>query len=414
MSDFQDLISSWCLQEQERIIAALCDYIGINTISPNEYAALPFLTRYLEPLGFQFERRAIPEAFWTHPERCPAPLSKFGDRQYILRATRPGTIGKKRLAINCHLDVVPLTSGFEEGFKARWKGDSIIGRGACDTKGNLMMFAEAIRFLDTQAIAIPDDLILDLVVEEEIGGNGGLASVLSGLDANAVLALEPTGFEVFRGHRGCITFEINLFGQSTHMGAAETGLNAIDLAFMVIQRLRAMEGELIQAARQHEAFARWSRPIQINVGQIKGGEWHGSVPEHCQLLGNLGFLPHYGLEGAKKMLDGLLAETVGAQEGARYELTFPGLHNEGCLTAADDPFIHTFIEAARCAGLEIGRVDAWHVSCDCRHYSRTLGLPTLIFGCGQLERAHSNNEQLMLADLYRGIGIICEFLKRGL
>lgn len=399
-------LNGWWSAERDRIARTLADFVRIDTTAPNEPAAIPFLQRYLGPLGFTLVERPIPDLFWSHPERCPPPLSRLTYGRTLLRAHRPGRAGGGHLAVNCHLDVVPLTEGFGDGFQPVVAGGRVTGRGAADTKGNLVMMAETVRFLDHAGRPPGCELTLDLVAEEETGGNGALASALAGLDADCALVLEPTGLEVFCGHRGCVTFEARFSAHATHMGSASgPPTSAIDLAILGIAALRRLETRMIADAAGDPLFEGWSRPLQINVGRIEGGEWHGSVPARCRIVGNCGFLPCHGLDGARSMLEETLAAVVADVPGAGVELRWPGLRNEAL---AGDP-AHPFA-AALAAAAGQGPIRAWNVSCDGRHYGRTLGLPTAIFGCGRLDQAHAEGETLDLADLARGIAILADVL----
>ena len=118
------------------------------------------------------------------------------------------------------------------------RATTILGRGACDTKNNLVMLVEAIRFLREAGIPLWRTPILDLPIEEEIGGNGTLNLLLHNPSADEAVCLEPTGLQVLRGHRGCLSFQVDVHGRSVHMGSTGTGLDAIAGAIDVIAALR--------------------------------------------------------------------------------------------------------------------------------------------------------------------------------
>lgn len=401
MRDF----SLWFAAERDRITRDLCEYISIDTTSPYERSAYPFLRDYLSPLGFEFHELSVPDNFWVHPERCPPSFSYVNSSTKILRARRPGGVGGRKLVVNSHVDVVPLSENFATGFTPKVTEQAVVGRGAVDTKGNLIAFAEALRYLQVTSGGPSHEILLDLTVEEEIGGNGSLASVLSGIDADCALVLEPTGGEIFRGHRGCVTFAATFFGLSTHMGHTTEAVSAIDLAMTGMSALRELEAELNAPAIVDPAFNRWQRPIQINVGTIAGGEWCGSVPAKCSFLGNCGFMPDESITQLKQRLENALESAIASTFGAKVILDWPGLHNEAYLTSDSDPFCKA---ALRTLGQE--RCYAWNVSCDGRHYGRTLKIPTIIFGCGQLSQAHSDEESLYFSDLERGVRSLTELL----
>jgi acetylornithine deacetylase len=328
----------------------------------------------------------------------------------LLRAVRRGSGGGRRLVVNAHVDVVPAdVDRFPSAFTPVILPDRIIGRGVVDTKGNLVMLVEAIRMLLATGGTVQHDIILDLVREEEIGGSGALASALVGIDADVALVLEPTDLEVFHGHRGCVTFQAEFSGNAVHMGNDLPPVSAIDLAIAGIAALGRHEAAANAVARKHNDYARWNRAVQVNVGRIEGGEWYGSVAARCTIAGNCGFCFAGELAATKETLCAVLREAISDVPGATVDVTFPGLNNEAYATPSDDPFCQAVMAAAGAT-----TSSAWNVSCDGRHYGRTLGLPTVIFGCGSLAEAHSDHETLVYDDLFAGIMATAKLLAGSL
>lgn len=397
----------WFEEEKVRIADALAGYISIDTTSPNEWRAKPFLKNLLEPLGFTLTELTLPDSFWSHPERAPEPVSKITVQSSLLRAHRPGKPGGRHIIVNAHVDVVPLQPQFKDGMTAQVFEDRIVGRGAVDTKGNLIMFVEALRWLVASGDDTDHALTLDLVSEEEIGGNGALASTLSGCPADCCLVLEPTGGEIFRGHRGCVTFEAEFTGHARHMGDAKgTEFTAIDAATEAIRQLKKLEKRLDGEKAFAPAFTDWERALQINVGEVKGGDWYGSTPRSCKISGNCGFLPHQGLSGTQERLQSFFSTLVEDMPGIEVSLTWPALRNESCLIPMDNPFITAL---AVLTGHK-APFRAWNVSCDGRHYARLMGVPTVIYGCGSLKEAHAVNETLYFHELKDGIALTAKIL----
>src|SRR5699024_8950243 len=125
------------------------------------------------------------------------------------------------------------------------KDGFMYGRGACDTKNNLIMLVEAIRFLNDNNIPMQKNVELDLVIEEEVSGNGTISSIMHGIDVDTVIVMEPTDLKVYRGHRGCITANFEIKGKSVHMGSNQTGINAIECGYHLIKRLKVYEAYLL-------------------------------------------------------------------------------------------------------------------------------------------------------------------------
>src|SRR5262249_37424285 len=104
-------------------------------------------------------------------------------------------LASPQILVNAHVDVVPAVD-FPNAYAPIFEADEIIGRGAADTKNNIVMLLGAIEFLRDAGVAPAYEIHADFVVEEEFGGNGTLASILNGCPADEVIVLEPTGLEI--------------------------------------------------------------------------------------------------------------------------------------------------------------------------------------------------------------------------
>jgi acetylornithine deacetylase len=278
------------------------------------------------------------------------------------------------------------------------------------------MLVEAVRYLREEGIPLRRTPLLDLPIEEEIGGNGTLSSLLYDEPIDEAICLEPTSLQVYRGHRGCLTFKVTVAGRSVHMGSGEVGIDAIKGAIAVIERLRQLEAHLLERARTEPAFATWERPLQLNIGVIQGGEWSGSVPERCMLWGDLGFLPPSSLDDVASMIEKACRSVDDPRDGASLHLDFAtGLRNDAYLTDERAPVVTELATAAAMVtGTGRPTVAGWNVSCDARLYAKVAKKPTVIFGSGALADAHSPHERVSLRELATGAVILATFLREPL
>ncbi|WP_428674101.1 M20/M25/M40 family metallo-hydrolase, partial [Roseibium sp.] len=129
------------------------------------------------------------------------------------------------------------------------------------------------------------------VIDEEVTGNGTAAAILRGARADAVLIPEPTDEDVIFANSGVIKFRILVQGVPAHPREPESGLSAIDAAFLVIGELKALEAQWTAEKEKHPGFDRLSNPASLNIGTINGGEWPASIPFECSFEGRIGFYP---------------------------------------------------------------------------------------------------------------------------
>ncbi|MGY2026953.1 M20 family metallopeptidase [Nocardia gipuzkoensis] len=406
-----DQFPRWFASRRDSITDDLMNYLSVDTTSPHEPRAETFLREYLGSIGAQLERLPGHPDLADHPSRSPHAQSIIGADRASWRSTLAEGAGCVRTVFNAHVDVVPSTPDFPDAFTPRRDGDMIIGRGACDTKNNLVMLVEAVRFLHDAGIPLWRTPILDLPIEEEIGGNGTLSLILHDPGADEAVCLEPTSLQVLRGHRGCLSFRVDIRGRSVHMGSTATGLDAIAGAIDVAAALRELERTMLAEAADEPGFEGVTSPLQLNIGKIQGGEWSGSLAERCTLWADLGFLPSMSLDDVAARVDAACRsipdQTMAGQLKVRFDI---GLRNDAYLTPPGQPVVD---HLARAVGRHIDGVEpprGWRVSCDARLYSKIAGLPTVIFGSGSLADAHSPHERISLAELETGIAILARFL----
>jgi acetylornithine deacetylase len=413
-----DRFYRWFAANERRIANTLADYIALPTVTPDEACAFPFVEAYIADAGGTSYFLPTHPDLATHWSRSPHSLSRMTPDRGSLRA-RLGTAADASAPttmFSCHIDVVPASPDFPSAFSPRIEGDVIWGRGACDSKNNLIMLVEAVRYLREESIPLSRSPLLDIPIEEEIGGNGTLSSILYGEHIDEAICLEPTSLRVFRGHRGCLTFKVTAIGRSVHMGSGEAGVDAIRGAIAAIDQMRHLETRLLTQARSDPAFGSWERPLQLNVGIIHGGEWSGSIPERCTFWGDLGFLPSTSLDGVAEMIEAACRSVDDTRVASSLVVDFAaGLRNDAYLTDHRAPVVAALATAAAgVTGEYVSTVGGWKVSCDGRLYANVAQVPTLIFGSGALANAHSPHEQVSLREIATGSAILAEFLSSKL
>jgi acetylornithine deacetylase len=412
-----DRFYRWFAANGRRIASTLADYIALPTVTPDEACAVPFLEAYISEAGGSTYFLPTHPDLTTHWSRSPHSLSRMTPERGSLRASL-GSAADASAPItmfSCHVDVVPASPDFPDAFAPRIDGDVVWGRGACDSKNNLLMLIEAIRYLKEEGIPLKRTPLLDLLIEEEIGGNGALSSILYGEHFDEAICLEPTSLRVFRGHRGCLSFKVTVVGRSVHMGSGEAGVDAIRGAIAAIDQLRNLESDLLAKARNDPAFASWERPLQLNIGIIQGGEWSSSIPERCTFWGDLGFLPSSSLDDVATMIEAACRSVGDENIAANLIVDFAaGLRNDAYLTDHRASVVAALATAAaEITGDHLSTLDGWKVSCDARLYAKVAHVPTLVFGSGALAHAHSPHEQVSLREIATGSAVLAKYLSSG-
>jgi len=327
-----------------------------------------------------------------------------------LRLRVPGAGVGRSLLLNTHVDVVPASDGHQRPFDPRVEGGRVIGRGACDAKGQVAAIYAALAALRSLGIKLAGDVLVHLVVEEEVGGNGTAAMVRRGERADACIVMEPTALQVMTATRGAVWFRVRCTGKSIHGGRATEGVSALDSAVRVIELLKNYHARLLGASRGIPLFDRYPNPMPVLVGKLEAGNWPSMAPASAVLEGMLGFLPNRTREQVMEEIRQAILD--GADPWLREHFTLEFLYRHDChVLPAGHPLGEGLLACAREAGAA-AEISAMTASCDACFYHNQLGIPTVVFGPGDLRFAHAPDEQIALEDVATAAAALAGFMTR--
>lgn len=378
-------------------------YISFLTQSPNEHMAEPFLQELMSSIDYEL----IFAGNWVqarkHKDWSPHPDGQKKNKAWIAKSFVKSQKISPEIIVNAHVDIVPPCVNQ----KNKSNGNLISGRGTCDTKANLIMIVEALRCLRELNFCSRYTITFHLPCYEEVGGNGTLALLLNrtGIDNLAgAICLEPTELVAYVGHRGCLTYKLEINGKTSHMGGGTVVFDPIHAAAKLILMLRDFEDKLNEKVKATPEYSWNKRPFQITVAQIFGGGWLGSSSEHCTLVGNIGTPLDLSFEETEMYLKKMGDETIDKTLELKWDF-FTGLRNHPYFSK-NLGLLQELVDYSRSSGKKY----IWSASCDARHYHRILNIPTIIFGAGQLAKAHSPEEEISLLEIEKGAELIAIWL----
>ncbi|MEA2161952.1 MAG: acetylornithine deacetylase [Thermoanaerobaculia bacterium] len=222
--------------------------IDIPSPSDEEFDAAVFLHDTLAALGYDCRRQPVSQ------------------RRFNLYAAAGG---RPRVILNSHMDTVP------PWFAARDDGDTLYGRGACDTKGIIAAMIAAGERLRGEGMR---DFAFLFVVGEETDSIGAKManSEFAGLGSEFVLVGEPTESTFARASKGALTCFVRFDGIAAHSAYPERGDSAINKMVKAIAEINATS---------------WGADddlgvTTVNVGVVHGGEKPNIIPAaaECQMI----------------------------------------------------------------------------------------------------------------------------------
>lgn len=386
----------------------LCSLIRLPSLPGEEADAVAFAQKAFSRLGLKVTQVPLSEALRDDPDySSPAPIKAY-DGRYNLRVQLPGSGNGKSLLFNSHLDTVPPSQGQEAPFDPQVRDGVVYGRGACDAKGQVTTIYLVMATLKKLGVKLGGDVLAHVVNEEEVGGNGTLAMIRTGEKADAAVILEPTTNRIYSSVRGAVWFRITCTGKAGHSGRAGDTMSALTLARKTMDILEGYHAELLAASKGIPLFDKYENPMPLTFGRCQAGDWPATAPSRAVIEGVLGFLPNRTRGQIISEMRAAIAADPMLKD--RVQIDFSYRHDCHVLDP-DHELVRTLFDCGREWELPI-EIDAMTASCDSWFYQNQLSIPSVVYGPGTLGFAHSNEEQIQLADIAESACVLVDFVCR--
>ena len=388
----------------------LCKLISFPSTSGNEHELMCWAQSAFAKLGVTVERVPLSDAIKADPDySSPIPDIQY-DGRFNLRLKLPGSGQGRRLLLSSHVDVVPPSQGQIKPFEAVVRDGVVYGRGACDAKGQIATIYLVLAALQSLKVPLAGEVIAHIVNEEENGGNGTLAMVRAGENADGCVVMEPTTNKIYTSVRGAVWFRIHCVGKPGHSGRAGDTVSALTLARSVMDVLDRYHDDLLAASKGIALFDKYENPMPITFGRCAAGDWPATAPAHAIIEGVLGFLPNRTRQEIMSEMRSALDNSADARLRERVTVEFTYRHDSHVLDP-EHALVAELKQSCHDWTLPV-EVDAMTASCDSWLYNNQLGIPTVVYGPGTLAFAHSNEEQIALEEIGTAARVLTSLAER--
>jgi len=316
-------------------------------------------------------------------------------RPNLLAVLSPAGPVRQRILLAPHLDTVKPTSD-EQLVPSRRHG-RLYGRGAADTKGSVAaMFAAVCELAQAKTRPRHTEIVFAGLVDEEHAQLGSRALADSGFTADLAIVGEPTRLQVVTAHKGSLWLRVETRGRSAHGATPHLGRNAVHTMARVVDFIQtAYAAQLKQ--RRHPLLGH----ATVSVGRIGGGAQANIVPDHCHIEVDRRTLPGETEAGVCRELRTRL-RTQGLAAAVHSVKGVP------CAPLETDPTLPLVKAFLRSSGQR--RPAGVHFFCDAAVLA-AAGIPSVVFGPGDIAQAHTADEWISLAQLERSKEMLVHFLK---
>jgi len=300
------------------------------------------------------------------------------------------------------MDTVPGENMEIEPFKPVVKDGRLYGRGACDTKASLAAMLVALRNVLRRGKPACS-VVFAATVDEEHKFTGVKELLESGMRATFGVVGEPTNLDVVIAHKGVVRWEIRTRGKTAHSSRPNEGVNAIYRMARLISAVERYAAGGI--SRLHPLVG----GATLSVGTILGGQAINVVPDSCSIQLDRRTLPGEDPFEAKKAVGQFLRSCP--EINFEFEERDPFLVDWAMEVKPDEPIVQRLTAACQRV---LGQAKTVGVSygTDASKLSRA-GIPSIVFGPGDIRQAHSAVEFVELAQVGKAVAVFEALLESG-
>jgi len=334
-------------------------------------SVITLLATWFETLGFTITIQAVPKV-----------KGKFN----LLAKLGTGDGG---LLLAGHSDTVPFDENrwLSDPLKVTDNDNKLFGLGSCDMKGFFAFILQVCQQIDLKLLKKP--LYILATADEETTMAGARFFANSGvIKPDVAIIGEPTNLVPVIMHKGHMSHKISIKGQAGHSSKPASGVNAIEIMYLVISELFKLR-EKLNLSYQNEAFD--VQTPTMNLGAIHGGDNANRICGHCELDIDMRSLPGMKDEELVSWLSKALQPIAEKYPG---RLTINEL----------DPSSPSFQQSVDSDLVLTAEKLSGHSCCAVNYateapFIQQLGCQTIVLGPGSIDQAHQPNEYLAHSEI---------------
>ncbi len=381
------------LEIQKRVQSSREDIIEFM----REIVAIPSMDSQLKDVG----------------ERIAKEMNKLGFDE--VRFDKMGNImgrignGKRVIVYDSHVDTVGIgdpASWEWDPFKGKIEDGVLYARGACDEKGSTpgMIYGLAM----ARDLGLLDGWTAYYFGNMEEWCDGIAPNTFVEVDPKVrpdfVVIGEPTKMLVYRGHKGRLEMKVTAKGKSAHAASNHLGDNAIYKLLPVIAGIRDLEPKL----GDHEF---------LGHGKITVSDMHvktpsiNAVPDEAVIFIDRRMTFGETKETVKKQVEDLIPaefkDSVKLEELFYEEPSYTGFvfpvdkYFPAWALEAEHPLVKAGQDARKQIGLPDAPSSKWNFSTNGIYWAGKAGIPSIGFGPGDEETAHTVRDSVSLEDMVK-------------
>ncbi len=361
------------------------------------------------------------EQFGMHAQQIPIPkevVQEAGLESITNLIVRREYGAGPTIALNAHGDVVPPGEGWtHDPYGAEIVDGVMYGRATAVSKCDFSPFTFAVRALESLNAKLKGNVELHFTYDEEFGGELGPGWLLSHkLTQPDLLIAAGFSYQVITAHNGCLQLEVTVHGQMAHAAIPDSGVDALQGALPVLQKLYEQNKHYKEITSSVEGI---THPY-LNIGKIDAGTNTNVIPGKVVFKLDRRMIPEEDPTQVEETLRALITKTVdeynrplASNKHIRVEIKRILLARSMRPLGANAPLVHAIQKHAKTILHEDIPALGTPLYTDVRLYTEH-GIPGVIYGAGPRTVLESHakraDERLNLNDLRAATKIIARTL----
>lgn len=308
------------------------------------------------------------------------------------------------LLYDSHLDTVGIGDIDEwdwNPFEGKEEDGILYARGTCDEKASTpgMLYGLAIA---RDLGLIPENMAVYYfgnIEEVNEGGSANAFVMTEGIHPDFVVVGEPTNLNICRGQKGRVEYQITAKGKSAHAASNHLGDNALYKLLPIIEKIKNLESELPDDDFLGDA------KISVTTIEVQAGSRNvvpGSATAYVDRRLTAGEDAYEELERLKSLIgerDDISITIPEFDEPSYTGFIFPlEMVYPTWLLEENHPFVQAGLKTAHQLGFS-PEITKWDFSTNGVYWAGKAKIPTIGFGPGEEQYAHTVLDQVRLDDV---------------
>jgi acetylornithine deacetylase len=354
-----------------------------------------------DPSHFGEERLALRLRDWLAAKGLVSEIDTVhpGRPNLILRVK--GANGGPRMLWEGHLDTVQVTN-VADPFTPRIENGRLYGRGAVDDGGCVVAFLLAMQALI--ADPPPGDVDFVAAMDEEYSFRGVLHHLARGESYALGIAGEPTDLAVVRACKGTVRWWVELRGRPAHTAKPHEGLSAVTAGTAL---LAAFEKEMVTRTAVHPLLG----PSTLTCTAFEAGEGPNTVPSRARLRFDYRYLPTENGQEVYRHFRKVAEALSSAIPGLAVTVEPPFIDSSAMDVPESSQIVSEMRAVCSARGLPDTVIGVPYGS-DATKMVNDGGVPTIVFGPGSIDQAHSLHEFVEIDQVVTAAEMLIDLARR--